>query len=239
VPTEMLSKNEHRTSETLPPTAVTMEKHDRRTAARRQVKRVRWLKINAVAWLAGAILITTIWVVNEWQANGAFESFGHEGEAGQWNPTLWALAIGIWGLVVAIMALRVHFQRPPTEPEVDRELERLTPQPTETDAPTDAEFRRFARARLERIRRLRFHVAGWVLGMVVLTPLWALIEWQDNGGFERFGSESQPGEWEPWILYVGGIWALVIAIFALTTYRERPPTKAEIDRELERLGGNV
>jgi hypothetical protein len=37
--------------------------------------------------------------------------------------------------------------------------------------------------------------------MIVLTPVWALIEWQDNGGFERFGSGSQPAEREPWILY--------------------------------------
>lgn len=34
-------------------------------------------------------------------------------------------------------------------------------------------------------------------------------------GRQRFGNDSQPGEWEPWILYVGGVWALVIAIFAV------------------------
>lgn len=71
--------------------------------------------------------------------------------------------------------------------------------------------------------------------MIVLTPLWALIEWQDNGGFERFSNDSQPGEWEPWILYVGGVWALVIAVFALQVYFDRPTTEAEIDSEVERL----
>jgi hypothetical protein len=29
-------------------------------------------------------------------------------------------------------------------------------------------------------RRLRFHSAAWALGMLVLTPLDLLIEWQDN-----------------------------------------------------------
>ena len=69
----------------------------------------------------------------------------------------------------------------------------------------------------------------------MLTPLWALIEWQDNGGFERWSNNSQPGDWEPWILYVGGIWAFVIAVFTLTTYLDRPTTATEIDREVRRL----
>jgi hypothetical protein len=77
---------------------------------------------------------------------------------------------------------------------------------------------------VDRVNRLKFHVAAWVLGMVLLTPLWALIEWQDNGGFERWSDNSQPGSWEPWILYVGGIWALVVAGLALRVYfgRGRP-----------------
>jgi hypothetical protein len=61
--------------------------------------------------------------------------------------------------------------------------------------------------------------------MILLTPLWALIEWQDNGAFERWSSDSQPGSWDPWILAVGGIWALGIVIFALwvTLTRRRSP----------------
>ena len=235
MPTEMLTKDEHRASQTLPPTAVPTEKDELRAAAHRQVKRVRRLKINVAAWVLGTILLTTLWVLNEWQANGAFERFGNEGNPGDWSPTLWALGVGIWGLIVGITGLRVHFERPTTEAEVGREVERLQPHLTAKDAPAGAEFRRFTRSRLERIRRLKFHVAAWVLGMTVLTPLWALIEWQDNGGFERWSDNSQPGDWEPWILYIGGAWALVIAIFALQVYFDRPTTEAEIEREVRRL----
>jgi hypothetical protein len=32
-----------------------------------------------------------------------------------------------------------------------------------------------------------------VLGMAVLTPINLLIEWQDNGGLERWSTNSQPG----------------------------------------------
>jgi hypothetical protein len=220
MPTEMLISDEHRASQTPPPADPTPA-DELRMAERTQLEQVRRLKLNVAAWALGTILLTTLWVLNEWQANGAFERFGHEGDPGQWNPTLWALAVGIWGLIVGIMALRVQFERPATEAEVDREVGRLA------DDPTAVGLRRFARARLERIRRVKFHIGAWVLGMLVLTPLWALIEWQDNGGFERWSNNSQPGDWDPWILTVGGIWALVIAVFAVWVARERPTTEAE------------
>ena len=92
-----------------------------------------------------------------------------------------------------------------------------------------------ARRHVERVRRVKLHVAVYLLGMAVLTPLWALVEWQDNGGFERWSNNSNPGDWEPWILYVALIWALVVGIGALKTYFDRPATEAEIDREIRRL----
>jgi hypothetical protein len=55
---------------------------------------------------------------------------------------------------------------------------------------------------------------------------WGLIEWQDNGGFERWSNNSQPGDWDPWILVVGAVWALaVLGLFAVRAVRqlcERP-----------------
>ena len=73
--------------------------------------RLRRLKISAAAWAIGTVLITTLWVVDQWQSNGAFASFGHEGDPGEWNPTLWAVIVGVWGLIVGIQALRVYFER--------------------------------------------------------------------------------------------------------------------------------
>ena len=64
------------------------------------------------------------------------------------EPTLWALGIGVPTLIVGIMALSVYFVRPTADSAVLR------------------------------MQRLKFHVAAWLFGMVVLTPLWALIEWQ-------------------------------------------------------------
>jgi hypothetical protein len=232
VPTEILTKDEHRVVPTPPLRAARTEDDEAvRVATRRQRECVGRLELNIALWILGTILLTTLWVVNQWRANGAFEHFGNEGNPGDWSPTLWALGVGIWGLIVGLMALRVYFRRPATETEVDGEVERLTVPVRATDAPTDAALRRLARVRLARIRRLKFHVAAWALGMIVLTPLWALIEWQDNGGFERFSNDSQPGEWEPWILYAGGVWALVIAILALQMYLGQPTTEAKIESD--------
>lgn len=113
--------------------------------------------------------------------------------------------------------------------------DRTASQPIPTMTAPDDEVRAFARKRLEQLRRLKFHIAAFVLGMVVLTPVWALAEWQDNGGFKRWSDNSNPGDWEPWILYVALVWGLVVAIFALRVYFDRPTTEAEIDREVKRL----
>lgn len=230
--TEMLTRAKHRESVRLPRT----EEDRVRVAARLQLGRVHRLKINVAAWILGTTLVTALWVLAEWRANGAFRHFGNQGNAGDWNPTLWALGVGVWGLVVGIMALRVHFERPPTEADVERAAKRLMPLATATGAPTDAELRRRTRARLAALGRLRFHVAAWVLGMVVVTPLWALIEWQDNGGFERWSDNGHRGDWEPWILPVAGVWALLVAGFALKAYFDRSTAEAASDREVGRRG---
>lgn len=98
----------------------------------------------------------------------------------------------------------------------------------------EGELREWARKHVERVHRLKLHAAGFVLGMLVLTPIWALIEWQDNGSFERWSNNSNPGDWEPWILYVALVWVLLLGIEALKVYFDRPTTEAEIDRELTR-----
>jgi hypothetical protein len=193
VPTEMLTRDEQRVLVEPPRAAPPTRKDELRVAEQRYARRVRRLTWSVAVWGAWTILVTTLWVAHEWDVNGAFGSFGHEGDAGQWNPTLWALGVGIATLIVGIMALAVYFVRPTADRAVLR------------------------------VQRLKFHVAAWLFGMAILTPLWALIEWQDNGGFERWSNNSQPGDWDPWILVVGGVWALaILGLFAVRRVLERP-----------------
>jgi hypothetical protein len=80
------------------------------------------------------------------------------------------------------------------------------------------------------------HIAAFVLGMIVLTPVWMFAEYVTADGWpEHWSDNGNPGDWGPWILYVGLIWGLVVAVAALKVYFDRPTTEAEIDREVERL----
>jgi hypothetical protein len=108
----MLTRDEHQTLEEPLRVAEPKRPSEPCASAQRYAARVRRLKLSVAVWAVWTIGITTLWVVNEWQANGAFERFGHEGDPGQWNPTLWALGVGIPTLVVGIMALGVYFVRP-------------------------------------------------------------------------------------------------------------------------------
>jgi hypothetical protein len=218
VSTPMLTKEEQRVS---PFPALPIEDAGVAAATRRQVRRVHRLKIHATAWMIGTIAVTGAWIAHEWSANGAFQRFAHEGNSGDWNPTLWALAVLLWGLAVGILALRTYFERPPSVTQIDGEVARLKLTSAAGEHGATA-LRHRARTRLDRVGRLKFHAAAWVLGMVVLAPVNLLIEWQDNGGFERFSRNSQPGSWDPWVLIVGGIWAAVVAVvFALPVYLDR------------------
>lgn len=189
-----------------------------RALAARHAQRVRRLRRHTVAWAVGSAVIAGLWALGQWRSHGAFEHFGsHSGNPNDWNPTLLALPIGLWGLLVGIKGLRVAIERPPTEAELAQEIERTGAAAGQADTPREA-----ALARLERVRRLRFHAAAWVLGMLVLAPLWALLEWQDNGGFEHWSGNGRPGDWEPWILYVGAGWALGVAVVALSMRARLP-----------------
>jgi hypothetical protein len=183
VPTEMLTRDEHRVLEESPRAARPTPPDELRLASRQYARRVRRFKLSFAVWGPWTILITSLWIAHEWDVNGAFERFGHEGDPGEWNPTLWALGLGIPTLIVGIMALSAYFARS-----------------TVANA------------------TLRFHASAWLFGVAVLTPLWALIEWQDNGGFERWSNNSRPGDWDPWILIVCGVWAL--AVLGLLSVRQ-------------------
>ena len=105
-----------------------------------------------------------------------------------------------------------------------------------SSSPEDA-LHEWARKHVERVRRLKMNIAAYVAGMVALTGVWVLVEWSDNGAFKRldFSDDGTPGDWEPWILYVGLIWGLFVVIDALKVHFDRPTTEDEIDREVRRL----
>jgi hypothetical protein len=121
----------------------------------------------------------------------------------------------------------------PTEMLTERE--QVSPEPPATGPTEDGELRAWARKHVEGVHKLKRDIAIYVLGMAALTSVWALVEWQDNGGFERLSDNGNPGDWEPWIIYVALIWGFFVALDALRVYFDRPATEAEVDRALERM----
>jgi hypothetical protein len=200
---------------------------------------MRRMRVALAVWAGGTAILTFLFVRHEWSAHGAFRHIGTAGNPGDWNPTLWAVLVGGLSLVAGIVALQALLERPATPAEVDREVRRLTAAGGTGGAGQGA-LREVARTRLERVRRLRFHLAAWAFGMAVLTPVWLLIEWQDNGPFERWSDSSTPGSWDPWILPVGGMWLLGIAVLALWTHRPRLRGRGDVPHHRPgRTGGRV
>jgi hypothetical protein len=102
----------------------------------------------------------------------------------------------------------------------------------------DDELREWARKHIKRVRSAKAHIGAFLLGMLVLIPLWIVVEWQSAGGFERFSDGDSPGDWEPWILYVAIPWGLCVAFIALSAHLDRPTTEADVDREVRRLASH-
>ena len=100
----------------------------------------------------------------------------------------------------------------------------------------DVELRSVAREHLERVRKLKVGVVAYVLGMVLLTAVWALTEYQNADGWpSRLSDQGNTGDWNPWILWVALIWGFLVALDAIKTYAKRPRSEAEVDREVERI----
>ena len=100
----------------------------------------------------------------------------------------------------------------------------------------DEARRRAAVHQAERVRNFKLSAAIFAVGMPAVTGIWALTEYLNADGWpERFSESAGPGDWNPWILWVLLIWGGLLAIQAVRTFVGRPPTDAEIERELRRL----
>ena len=104
------------------------------------------------------------------------------------------------------------------------------------DGEEDA-LRKLAVRRLEHIRKFKLYLTVYVLSMVVLVPVWIVTQYETSPGWlEHLSSRSRyPGDWDPWIIWVALIGAVVVAIAGVRAYLLRPSSQREIEREVERL----
>ena len=106
----------------------------------------------------------------------------------------------------------------------------------EADFTQSDELQAWARERAELRRRLKLRAAAFALGMLVLTPVWAVGEYLSAGGWpQHLSPNDNPGDWSPWIIWVGLAWGFYVLVTAVVVHFHRPVTDAEVDRELRRL----
>ena len=129
----------------------------------------------------------------------------------------------------------------PTETLSKNERIASEPRPAIVEPEDEGALRARAVQQIHRVRAFKLHVVAFVLGMFVLGDVWVLTEYYEEHTWpSRFAdSNDVAGTWSPWFFWVAGVWLLVLAIHAAKTYvrpfMRRPPTKAEVDREVERL----
>ena len=109
-----------------------------------------------------------------------------------------------------------------------------------TSAATAQLARQQAIQQIQRRRRFRIRVTTGTLGMMILTIIWALTEYQNAGGWPADGfsqSSSIPNVWNYWIIYPGIAWVLLTAADAWRVYGRKPIPESEIRREMDRQAG--
>jgi hypothetical protein len=126
--------------------------------------------------------------------------------------------------------------------------------PTETESPperlpiSDVRFdehgdddrthRQIAVKHLHQVRSFKLHVLAYLVGIPVIGVVWILTEYlQENTWPSRFADsdDGNPGTWNPWIFWVIGVWSVVLLVDAVKTFARRPPSEAEIQREIDRM----
>ena len=127
VPTETLTRNERVVSEQVPPALARSEDEELRKYVIRHLEHVRRFKIYLSAYVLSLLVLTPIWIVTQYESNDGWLKHlsSRSRYPGDWDPwIIWVALIG--GVIVAMAALRAYyFDRPTTEADIEREVERL------------------------------------------------------------------------------------------------------------------
>lgn len=126
MPIETVPRNERVTSEVVPEIQRGREEDALRTFAVRHLERVRKFKRYLAAYVLAMLVLTPVWIVTQYEsADGWPEHLSTRSRyPGDWDPwIIWVALAG--GIIVAIAAYRAYSDRPTTEADIEREIERL------------------------------------------------------------------------------------------------------------------
>jgi hypothetical protein len=110
------------------------------------------------------------------------------------------------------------------------------PKPRPAPGRNDA-LRALTARHVEHVRKFKRYLGIYLLSMLVLTPVWIITQYQSADGWpEHLSSRSRyAGDWDPWIIWVALVGAVLVAISGFRAYASRKNSEADIEREVERL----
>jgi hypothetical protein len=73
---------------------------------------------------------------------------------------------------------------------------------------------------LQRVRKFKRYLAGYVLALVVLTPIWVVTQYYIQDGWPKHLSTRSryAGDWDPWIIWVALVGAIVVAVMGYRAF---------------------
>lgn len=96
-----------------------------RERARTRIEERRRLRLRAATFALGMAVLVPVWVVSEYLSAGGWpQRLSSNGNPGDWSPWLIWVALA-WGFWVVLSVVATRLRRPPTDGEVERELDRL------------------------------------------------------------------------------------------------------------------
>jgi NADH:ubiquinone oxidoreductase subunit 5 (subunit L)/multisubunit Na+/H+ antiporter MnhA subunit len=101
----------------------------------------------------------------------------------------------------------------------------------------DDGFRQLALQHLADVRKFTHAVAIYVLSILVLAPVWVVTQYYEQDGWPKHLSTRSryAGDWDPWIIWVAAVGAVIVGIYAYRAFFRRAETEADVQREIERL----
>jgi len=126
MPPETVTTNERVASEAVPGIVRSRDDETLRKLALRHLEHVRKFKLYLSVYVLSMLVLTPVWIVTQYEtADGWLKHLSSRSRyPGDWDPwIIWVALIGAF--LVAIAGFRTYFDRPTTEADVEREVERL------------------------------------------------------------------------------------------------------------------
>jgi hypothetical protein len=126
MPVETPAKNERVLSGGVPVVARGEEDEAFRKLALRHLEHVRKFKLYLFAYVLSMLVLTPVWIITQYEGSpGWLEHLSSRSRyPGDWDPWLIWVALG-GAVLVAIAGYRAYVDRPTSEADIEREVERL------------------------------------------------------------------------------------------------------------------